>query len=73
MAFVSDASKEVFQFLRYGFHQSSRLQDKSSRVTDFDGIGVGYKISGSQCGVQQNLMAIHNCYVLKKMVAGKFV
>lgn len=61
-ASVSDTSKGVFQFLRYSFLQSSRLPDKSSRVTSSIGIGVGYKVSGSQCGAQQTHMAIHNYF-----------
>ncbi len=62
VASVSDTSKGVFQFLRYSFLQSSRLADKSSRVTSSIGIGVGYKVSGSQCCAKQTHMAIHNYF-----------
>lgn len=48
MASVSDTSKGVFQFLHFSFCQSSRLQDRNSGVTTSIGIGVGYKVSGSQ-------------------------
>jgi len=49
MATVLNTIQGMFQFPCFSFCQSSRLQDMSSGVTSSIGIGVGYKVSGSQC------------------------